>query len=65
MIRRLVARWQDWRRERRIADLMACFEIEMAAGRTLLAREAVTAAHAEARQRSSAQRARMARKAPQ
>ena len=58
----LKERWLDWRRERRIADLAACVEIERDAGRLGLAQEAFEAMTAEIRRRSPQQVARMERR---
>ena len=55
-------RWADWRRERRISDLRACLEIELAAGRYGLASECRRALRREVLLRSPQQRARLARR---
>ena len=55
-------RWADWRRERRISDLRACLEIELAAGRYGLAAECRRALRREILLRSPQQRTRLARR---
>ncbi len=62
LIRWFIARWRDYRRERRIADLAACVAIERDAGRLGLAQEAFEAMAAEIRQRSPQQVARLERR---
>lgn len=61
MIRWLVARWTDWRRERRIADLVACHEVQLEARDWVAASETFRRAVDEAHKRSPAQLARLGR----